>query len=77
MAFLVARIGAKNDPSVSETTLACIRFQVTKNQHLDQNIRIFGSCYRIFQTAIRFHYPNLVYEGQYNRPEPFLMQPEP
>jgi len=28
-------------------------------------------------TAIGFHYPTLVYEGVYNLPESFLMQPEP
>ena len=39
--------------SVSETTLACIRFQVTKNQHLDPNIRNFGFYYRVFKTTGR------------------------
>ena len=31
----------------------------------------------LLTTAIRFHYPTLVYGGVYNWPEPFLMQPEP
>ena len=30
-----------------------------------------------FTAAIGFHYPTLIYEGVYNRPELFLMQPEP
>jgi len=36
--------------SVSETTLVCIRFQVTKNQHLDPHVRKFGIYYRGFTT---------------------------
>jgi hypothetical protein len=57
-------------------TLACTHFQVTKDQHLDPNFLNFGLYYRGFATANGFHYPTLVYEGVYNRPEPFRMQPE-
>jgi len=71
--------------SVHQKTLECIRFKndtcvhpfftVTTNQHLDPNIRIFGFYYRIFTTAIGFHYPTLVYEGVNNKTEPFLIHP--
>ena len=35
------------------------------------------SIFALITTAMGFNYPTLVYEGLYNRPEPFLMQPEP
>ena len=44
---------------------------------LDPKIQNFDFYYWVFTTARVFHDPTLVYEGVYNRPEPFLMQPEP
>jgi len=41
MAFLVVRIERPLRASVSDMTLACVRFQVTKKQHSDPNIRNF------------------------------------
>jgi len=52
MALLVARIGAQNDRCVSEMTLRASFFRVTKNQHLDPNIRNSGFYYRVFTTTM-------------------------
>ena len=49
MAFLVARIGAQKDPCVhpfQRWPLHASIIRVTKNQHLDPNIRNFGVYYR-------------------------------
>ena len=53
IAFLVVRIGAQNDIFVhpfQKWPLRASVFRVTKNQHLDPNIRNFGSEYRGFST---------------------------
>jgi len=70
--------------SVPKKTLTCICFRndpcvdtfSEKTQHMDTNIRNLGFYYRVLK-AIGFHYSTLVYEGVYNRPEQFLMQPQP
>ena len=76
MAFLVARIGAQDDPCVhpfQKWPLRASVFRVTKNQHLNPNISNFGFYNQGFTTAIGFQYPILVFEGVHNWLEPFLM----